>query len=153
RQKVLILDVCRFDPSRGQERPGGDPMGKVVDARLQQPPDGVQLWSSCTLEQQSIQLEYGSVFLHALCTLQPTLNKLGIQEAGSSIPVEDMVRLVNVDIDRVLARYKLKQTSRLSGKEAPGGAPPNPEEEPAQVVKIAPPPAPGGDAAPTAEVK
>ncbi|MCI0463336.1 MAG: caspase family protein [Gemmataceae bacterium] len=153
RQKILILDVCRFDPSRGQERPGGDPMGKILDARLQQPPDGVQVWSSCVLGQQSIQLEYGSVFLHALCGLQSPLDKLNIQEAGNSIPVEDMVRLANVEMDRALARYKLKQTSRLSGKETPGGAPPNPEAERPPVITIAPPPAPGGSAAPVAEVK
>src|SRR5262249_963201 len=27
RQKALIIDVCRFDPTRGPERPGSGPMG------------------------------------------------------------------------------------------------------------------------------
>jgi hypothetical protein len=128
-------------------------MGKILDAKLREPPAGVQVWSSCILEQQSIQLEQGSVFLNALCAAQPILDKLSIQEAGSPLPVEDMVRLVNVELDRALARYKLKQTSRLSGKETPGGAPLNPEEPMPAVVKIAPPPAPGGDAAPLSEVR
>ncbi len=147
RQKVIVLDVCRFDPARGQERPGGDPMGKILDAKLQQPPPGVQVLSSCVLEQQSYQLENGSLFIQSLCKLQPTLDQLSIQEPGSPLPLEDMIRLLNVEMDRVLAPYKLKQTARLTGKEAPGGAPPNFEELLAYEVAVVEPPAMAGDVA------
>ena len=68
RQKVLILDVCRYDPARGEQRPGSGPMGEVLDARLQQPPPGVQVWSSCLRGQQAYEFERGSVFLQALCS-------------------------------------------------------------------------------------
>src|SRR5262249_2089314 len=36
RQKMLIVDTCRFDPTRGQERPGGEPMGEKLDAKLKE---------------------------------------------------------------------------------------------------------------------
>jgi hypothetical protein len=66
RQKVLILDVCRFDPARGMERPGSEPMGKALDAALQRPPEGVQVWSSCVAKQNAYEFESGSLFLQAL---------------------------------------------------------------------------------------
>src|SRR5204863_5068601 len=53
RQKVLILDVCRFDPTRGAERPGGGTMGEKLDRTLQAPPPGVQVWSACVAGQYS----------------------------------------------------------------------------------------------------
>jgi serine/threonine-protein kinase len=53
RQKVLILDVCRYDPAGGLERPGNGPMGPVLDAALQSPPAGVQVWSACSAGQYS----------------------------------------------------------------------------------------------------
>jgi hypothetical protein len=140
RQKVLILDVCRFNPTSGQERPGGGPMGKVLDARLQQPPPGVQVWSSCGSGQQAYELETGSVFLQALCAAQMELRKTDTEEPGSSIPVERLVSLVNAHMARVLAPHKLQQASRLTGKEPDTGTPPNPEEPPALVVSIQPPP-------------
>jgi hypothetical protein len=147
RQKVLILDVCRFNPTSGQERPGGEPMGKVLDARLQQPPPGVQVWSSCSPGQQAYELETGSVFLQALCAAQMELRKTGNEEPGNSIPVERLVPLVNAHMARVLAPHKLQQVSRLTGKEPETGTPPNPEEPPALVVSIQPPPVLGGAAA------
>src|SRR5205823_555038 len=55
RQKVLILDLCRFDPSRGLERPGSGPLAEAVDAVLQKPPPGVQVWSSCVKDQSSFE--------------------------------------------------------------------------------------------------
>ena len=152
RQKLLVLDVCRFDPTLGRERPGGEPMGKVLDAKLRQPPPGVQVWSSCVEGQQAYELENGSVFLQALCAALMDLRKTGLQEPGSPLPVEALVGLVNAQMSRTLAPHKLTQTSRLTGTEAEGGSPPNPEEPPAQIVRIDPPPVLGG-AASVAEVK
>lgn len=48
RQKVLIADLCRYDPGRGDERPGSGPMDKVLAEELKHPPDGVQVWSACS---------------------------------------------------------------------------------------------------------
>jgi hypothetical protein len=69
RDKVLILDVCRFDPDRGQERPSPGPMGAILDAALQKPPAGVQVWSSCVAGQQSYESAQGEPFLAVLVPL------------------------------------------------------------------------------------
>ena len=51
RQKVLVLDVNRYNQTFGQERPGGGEMGPKLDAMLKEPPAGVQVWSSCIVKQ------------------------------------------------------------------------------------------------------
>jgi hypothetical protein len=56
------------------------------------------------------------------------------------------VGLVNAQMERILAPAKLKQTSRLSGKEAEGGAAFDPMEEPPPMLKIRPPLVSGGTA-------
>jgi len=154
RQKVLILDICRLDPARGNERPGGDPMDKLLDTKLKAAPDGVQVLSACILEQQSYEFENGGIFLQALCAAQQDLLQavqagLILQEQGAALPLEEMTKIVNSHLTRLLALHpqKLTQTARLTGKEKAGGAPPNPEEPPAQVVTIQPPPPPDGNAA------
>src|SRR5262249_7709621 len=58
-QKVLIMDVCRYDPGRGHERPGGGPMEAELAATLQKPPEGVQVWLACAAGQYSFEFENG----------------------------------------------------------------------------------------------
>jgi hypothetical protein len=153
RQKVLILDVCRFDPAHGQERPGGAPMGKLLESQLLAPPAGVQVWSSCVLGQQSYEFGSGSVFLQSLCAVLQAQPKANSQTPETPLPIDALVPLVNAHLERLLAPHKLmKQTSRLTGSEAEGGAAPNPNEEAAQYVVVRPPPVSGGTARP-AEVK
>lgn len=142
RQKVLILDVCRFDPARGNERPGGGPMGKTLDALLQQPPAGVQVWSSCVLEQQAYEFEDGSLFLLALNDALIKLRR--IQEHPHPLPIEELVPEVQKYLDGKLARAKeLKQTPRLVGKGPAGDAVFDPDRKPPQLA-IQPPVFPGG---------
>ena len=48
-QKVVIWDVCRYNPERGRVRPGSEPMSESLYKALSAPPAGVQartLWSS-----------------------------------------------------------------------------------------------------------
>jgi len=114
RQKLLILDVFRFPPARGEELPGAGSMTDDFDAKLLAPPAGVQVWASCTKGQQSIELERGSVFLQALCTvLQERLP--GIQEPSNPLPLEILVPKVNLRVKELLGPQKLEQVSRLSG--------------------------------------
>ena len=49
------------------ERPNGGPMDPKVDAALNAPPDGVQVWSACIAGQQSYELddEPEGVFIRA----------------------------------------------------------------------------------------
>ncbi|MCI0377052.1 MAG: caspase family protein [Gemmataceae bacterium] len=121
RQKLLILDVFRFPPARGEELPGTGEMTEDFDAQLLAPPPGVQVWSSCIKGQQSVEGEQGSLFLQALCnTLQERLP--GIAEPTDVLPVEQLVPKVNQRLAELLGRKKVEQMSRLSGKEADGGA-------------------------------
>jgi hypothetical protein len=152
RQKLLILDVCRFDPARGHERPGSEKMSKVLDAELQTPPEGVQVWSSCVLDQNAYETESGSVFLQALCAaMQERLP--GFQEPGMPLPLDVLVPRVNKHMVRVLAPLKLDQVSRLTGQEKAGGAPYNPAEPLPKELVVRQPPMPAGDAASAGVVK
>jgi hypothetical protein len=145
RQKVLILDVCRFDPARGMERPGSEKMGPVLDAALQAPPPGVQVWSSCILGQNSYEFESGSLFLQALCA---ALNERlpGLQEPTMPLPLDVLVPRVNQYLAKSLAMQKLEQVSRLSGQEMQGGATYNPDDPLPPPVAIHQPPSVGDPA-------
>ena len=153
RQKVLILDVFRYPPARGEELPGTGRMSEGFDLKLLHPPAGVQVWTSCTKGQQSIELEGGSVFMQALCTvLQERLP--GIQDATNALPVEAMVPKVNQRLKEILAPQKLEQLSRLSGAHVEeGGAAYNADEPlPPKLVLRAVAPA-GEEAAGRAMIK
>lgn len=128
RQKLLILDVFRFPPARGEELPGTGEMTEDFDAKLLNPPAGVQVWSSCIKGQQSIELEGGSVFMQALCSaLQERLP--GIQEPTNPLPLDVMVPKVNQRLKEILAPQKLEQLSRLTGTHVEeGGVAYNPNE-------------------------
>src|SRR5262249_19772768 len=91
RQKVLVLDVSRLNLARGLERPGSGPMGEKLDALLQNPPAGVQVWSACTKDQYSYEFEDGTMndglFSHSI---QQALSRgLGgvIQKPEDPIPL------------------------------------------------------------------
>ncbi|HEV3257502.1 MAG TPA: hypothetical protein VG013_11520 [Gemmataceae bacterium] len=169
RQKVLILDVCRFDPSRGLERPGSGPMKPKIDAALQNPPPGVQVWSACVAKQYSHEgmlytadgngLHVGFFLSELYEAVGPSKKKrviFGIQHAGDPLPIETLAKGKGKGeaqgVDRGTAYeadywVTAKQTPRLSGRENPGGTPYDPQEkEPAQVVIRKPAPPPGGPA-------
>jgi hypothetical protein len=116
-QKVLILDVCRFPPARGLEMPvpGSGEMGPVLDAMLQKPPAGVQVWSSCIKDQKSYEFEGGSAFMQSLCdAMKEGLG--GIQEQESALPMDALLGKVKTKMKELLDPEKLVQTPRLTGK-------------------------------------
>lgn len=127
RQKVLVLDVFRFPPARGEELPGTGAMTEEFEAALLNPPAGVQVWWSASKDQQSIEFEGGSVFLQALShTLKEwnapgKLGGAGFAQPQEPLPIEDMLPRVNQRLKELLSVQKLEQVSRLSGKEAEGG--------------------------------
>ncbi|MBY0524020.1 MAG: sigma-70 family RNA polymerase sigma factor [Gemmataceae bacterium] len=55
RQKLLVLDVCRYDP-----------MDAALHRALQSPPPGVQVWSACAEAQFSHEVDGTSLFLDQL---------------------------------------------------------------------------------------
>jgi hypothetical protein len=123
-QKVLVLDGNRFNPAQGLERPSPGKMSAKFDAALQNPPAGVQVWSSCVAEQESYVTDDNplGVFLDsvrlALVHNKPKLRALDgvIQKPDDPIPLEKLSAGVDKLMAEELARRKWKQTARLSGK-------------------------------------
>jgi hypothetical protein len=160
RQKVLILDVCRFDPSRGFERPGsGSPDAKVegtmtakMDEALKNPPAGVEVWSACVAEQYSHEYEEDGVFVDALLKGAGQPIEGVIQRPADSIRVDKLVEIVNKEMGSTLSLYGKKQTSRLAGTEPEDGAAYDPAEPPPPRVEPKPPVA-AADAYPVAELR
>ena len=100
-QKILILDVFRYSPSRGFELPGAGEgeegaMPEAFDKDVLNPPAGVQVWVSCLKEQNSVELEGGSAFIQALChSLQGGGEMKGLSNPTQPIPIESLVETVN----------------------------------------------------------
>jgi hypothetical protein len=148
RQKVLILDTCRLDPAKGQERPGSGPMSATLDKMLQEPPPGVQVWSSCVAEQFSYEFEGGEkinngLFLQALYDVVPGNSSGGIQEPGDPLPLTRLVTSVNLAMKQDIPPGK-EQKSRLSGKMAEEGAAYDPKEPRPPRLEIPPSPRSNG---------
>jgi hypothetical protein len=167
RQKVFIVDVCRYDPSRGLERPAGGPMGEKLDAALKNPPRGVQVWSACVAGQYSYEgyvllrpgeVAHAGFFLDELFeAVGPNQKKkvhLGIAKPEDPLPLDVLAQ--GKDKGAGVARgteseanevYKEKQTPRLVGQET-GTVPYDPEEPlPAKLVIKVPPPPDGAEPA------
>lgn len=142
RQKVLILDVCRFNPGRGLERPGSGlaevpedklegSMGPRLDAMLQAPPPGVQVWSSCSPWERSLEYDnaylQNGVFLEALQEVVAQGIEGSVQKPEDPIPVAALVDRVNVRMKQLLDPLGKKQVSRLTGQEAQVALPYDPD--------------------------
>jgi hypothetical protein len=147
RQKVLVLDVARFNPGRGQERPGGGPMTAKIDDALKNPPEGVQVWSACVAEQSSYEFDNAAtndgMFIEALIEI---FNKgLGgtIQKPEDAFPLAALETAVNRYLKEELDLLQKVQTSRLAGKEPADGAAPDPKEKMPPKVTIPTPALPG----------
>jgi hypothetical protein len=154
RQKALIMDVCRFDPSHPQEQPGTGPMSPKLDAALANPPPGVQVWSACVGGQRSYEgflppsadAGTGGLFLNELYEALAPYDKhigLGIPRPEDPLPLELLangggdVKGVNKNTEaEVAGLYHRKQTPRLAGQESAGGAPYEPAEPPAAKVVL-----------------
>lgn len=154
RQKVLLLDVCRYDAGRGSERPGSEAMSAKLDAAVQKAPSGVQVWVSCAKEQNSVEVLGQPIFLSKVfAALDPRRKTDGIQEPTDSLPVEALAKTVNKATEDEVQGDKLgTQTPRLLGKEPSAGPPPNPAEAAPARLTVAAPALPGGSV-PVAEVK
>jgi hypothetical protein len=143
-EKTFIIDVCRFNPTRGMERPGAGPMGEKLDAALNNPPPGVRVWTACVAGQNSYEgtvgltsdaSVVGGFFLtelaEAVGAYQRRIN-LGGQSMNSSIPIERLAlgdgQEIEVGKREKIVRgvnscttydakewYAAKQTPRISG--------------------------------------
>ena len=127
-------------------------MPESFDKELQNPPAGVQVWSSCQKDQSAVELEGGSAFIQAFShALQGGPEMTGISSPSQPIPIDTLVVKVNQRLKEMLLPEKRTQQSRLTGKASDAIVAPNPAE-PTVEIALKPPTAPGGDAAGIAQV-
>jgi len=60
-EKLVIFDVCRFDPGRGVERPAFGKMSEPLEKALHESPEGVSVWTSCSKDEFAFEYEYAQV--------------------------------------------------------------------------------------------
>ncbi len=163
-QKVLVLDVFRFSPSRGFELPGlGEgaegTMPEDFDKALQNPPPGVQVLCSCQKEQSSVELDGGSAFMQAFChsLLRDEGQLGGIAGPTQPIPVEVLVVKINQRLKDLLAGEKVDgkprvQVARLTGTAGNSIGYEAKEALAAVITPFKPPTVAGGNVAGAAQV-
>jgi hypothetical protein len=129
RQKIFIVDVCRFDPLRGEERGAVAKMGANFDALLKNPPAGIQVLTACSANEYSYEVPAnsggGSEFEGGVMLSQiPALKLSGglkgvIQQPEDPIPIQALATTLGARTG-AFARTLLKsqQTVRLTGTEA-----------------------------------
>jgi hypothetical protein len=133
RQKLLILDICRFDPVRGAERGEVARLGAGFIMALAKPPKGIQVLTSCGSGQYSLELASprlgleGGVFLGAIVKLFKEGALADVKpQPEDSLPVQDLYRVLRRRTAPVISAYftalkakKESQTPQLFGSESP----------------------------------
>jgi hypothetical protein len=158
-QKVLILDVFRYSPSRGLELPSPGEgaegtMPEGFDKDLLSPPAGVQVWSACVKEQNAVELDEGSAFMQALCNATQGGGKMtGIATPAQPLPMDELVADVNERLKNLLKAEKRTQLSRLTGAVQAKAIEYNSAEPLATAITLKPPVVPGGEAAGAASIE
>jgi hypothetical protein len=130
-EKLLILDVCRFDKQRGAERGMVERMSEAFEAALHKPPRSVQVLSACAAGQYSWEIDQperdleGGVFLNAIVQVRRDggLVDAGPQGPGDPLPVEVLHKALLRRTDPKVRAYLTKnkdeketQTPRLFGQ-------------------------------------
>lgn len=122
RQKVLILDVCRFNAATGQERPGAEPMSKELAAAIAAVPEGVEVICSCKEGERSWESEVdpAGLFLGSLSRVLDQGLKGQIQKPADPIPVERIVTETRTALGQKSQELGQTQTLSKYGSEAQG---------------------------------
>jgi hypothetical protein len=144
RQKVLVLDVNRYSPTLGLERPASGPMGEQLDRAVKNPPAGVEVWAACSLKQFSYETDERpmGVFLDQLeVVLAPGPDEKGyegkIQNPDDLLPLAPLTDLINAGVKDELAQRKLAQTARVTGTLPEDGAAYDRNETPSPAPELA----------------
>jgi hypothetical protein len=155
RQKVLVLDVCRYNAERGLQRRASnaaDPktegaMWEELAKKLSEPPAGVQVWLACGPDQFSHEIEEGfhnGIFIEGLIDALGNNAAQKPQTPDDPIPVDRLIDAVNAFMKRELDKRKQVQVSRLSGQPREGGTTYDPKEAAPPALTIRPQPVAGG---------
>lgn len=149
-QKVVIWDVCRFNPERGRQRPGADPMSESLAKSLADAPPGVEVVTTCqpgenALEFYNLQLESsanaprfsGSLFLESAKYVAEKNKSIAKTVAQADpISIAEWAPTVGARVSLMAgasgADEKRKQTIKVDGKSPATLVAFNPEEAPAK---------------------
>jgi hypothetical protein len=143
RQKVLILDTCRLDPGRGADRPASGPMSAAFAKALEQPPAGVEVWSPCSADQFSYEIDGQSVFLDKLCETLAAGGWVAGDKPENALPLPAAREPVGTQVEKEVSKVlKVAQKPFGAGKMAEQGADYDAGEPlPPRLVLTAPEPA------------
>lgn len=96
RQKVLVLDVFRFNPVIGHERPGSDPLPEAFEKIALTPPPGVEVVLACGKDQNSYETEEEPMGVLPFA-ISEVLNSQLTRDLtpDDPLPVADLVEKVN----------------------------------------------------------
>jgi hypothetical protein len=149
-QKVVIWDVCRFNPQRGRVRPGSEPMTEGLHKALTAAPPGVQVVTTCQPGENALEFDslfadpdarrvavHGSNFLEGFRYASEKA-RVGAKNLGPSdpIPVAEWVAAIGKRVADVAEPASvgmnppLKQTVKLDGGPPAELAAANPAEPP-----------------------
>ncbi len=96
RQKVLVLDVCHYSPSVGQERPGSDPLSEALEKQARTAPEGVQVWLPCQKDQNSFETDEDPMGVFAAAVHDVVSQQIPANEHREhGIDIEKINNLVN----------------------------------------------------------
>jgi hypothetical protein len=129
-QKVVIWDVCRFNPNTGRLRPGADPMTESLAKSLNAAPPGVEVVTTCqpgenALEFNSLQVDKGanapvysgSAFLESAKSVEK--NRSSGKNQSDPIPIAEWAPVVGTRVAAMAAASPgemRKQTIKVEGK-------------------------------------
>lgn len=129
-QKVMIWDVCRFNPQRGKQRPGSDPMSVALHKALTEAPAGIEVIISCSPGENALEFSKfqpdptnrttygGSVFLEAVRYVGEKSKAAKPPTPADGLPVAEWAQAVAKRVAEIAALSKddTKQTVKLDGK-------------------------------------
>ena len=145
-QKVVIWDVCRYNPDRRRDGRGSEPMTSPLYKALTAAPAGVEVVTTCkpgenALEFTNLQVDLaptaprytGSSFLESVNAVAARKRiELTPQTPADPIPVRDWVAAVASRVEEAAGNPKVKLTQTVSyhTKRQESTGEPNPPPEP-----------------------
>jgi predicted Zn finger-like uncharacterized protein len=153
-QKVVIWDVCRFNPNRGRIRPGSEPMTEAIAKALAAAPAGVQVITTCQPGENALEFYnhtpdgnnkpavVGSSFLEASLNIANKQKAVKNLAPNDPIPVSDWTKAIGERVSYVGQQFQgsPKQTVKITGATPANLVAYNKEESPAVRFDIPSPP-------------
>jgi hypothetical protein len=117
-QKLVIWDVCRYNPQRGRTRPGSEPMSQELSRLLATPPPDVEVAMTCHANENALEssdpAHAGSQFLEAFAAITTGAKTTPIQT--DPIPVSELSGVIARRVAEMAKAASLSQTMKFAGK-------------------------------------